>query len=162
MKVVRKWALGLLLAAVLTCIALSASAQSTSQYVPGNQPGYLNPFQQANQQMNPHQLQSESAQLAKQYVDAKEGEKTDIRKRLTEVLGNQFNQHMQAQQQELDDLEKKIAQLKAVLKKRLDAKSTIVERCADQLIQDAAGLGWNTPSGVGANGQQWYWTGPGV
>ena len=94
-------------------------------------------------------------------MDAKEGEKTDIRKRLTEVLGNQFNQHMQAQQQELDDLEKKIAQLKAVLKKRLDAKSTIVERRADQLIQDAAGLGWNTPSGVGANGQQWYWTGPG-
>jgi hypothetical protein len=142
MKVVRKWALGLLLAAALTCLALSASAQNPPQLVPGNQQG----FWYAPQQANPYQLQTESAQLAKQYVEAKEGEKSDIRKHLTEVLNHQFDQHIQEQQKELNELEKRLTHLKEVLRKRLDAKSTIVERHAEQLIQDAAGLGWNAPS----------------
>jgi hypothetical protein len=156
MKVVRKLALGLLLAAALAWMALSASAQSQPGFPTANPAGYQNLFGQPN----PHQWQSESAQLAKQYVDAKkEEDKTSIRKRLTETLGQQFDQHLQEQQKELDDLEKQIAHVKAVLKKRLDAKSTIVERRAEQLIQDAEGLGWNAPGGpqVGSGD---YWDYP--
>jgi uncharacterized protein HemX len=86
------------------------------------------------------------AQLAKDYVKAeKEDAKKEIRKKLTESLAKQFDQHLQQQQKELDDLEKQIATLKDVVKKRQAAKNEIVERRLEQLIRDAEGLGWNAP-----------------
>jgi hypothetical protein len=90
--------------------------------------------------------------LAQQYVKAeKDDEKKEIRKKLTDVLGQQFNAQVQRQQKDLEDLEKQIASLRAVLKKRQDAKSTIVERRVEQLIQEAEGLGWTAPSTPHAN-----------
>jgi hypothetical protein len=77
----------------------------------------------------------------------KEDERREIRKNLMEVLNQQFDVHIKQQQKELDDLEKQISKLKDVVKKRLDAKSTIVERRLEQLVQDAEGLGWNAPGG---------------
>jgi hypothetical protein len=86
------------------------------------------------------------AQLAKDYVKAnKEDAKKEIRKKLTESLAKQFDQHLQHQQKELDDLEKQIASVKDVLKKRQAAKNEIVERRLEQLIREAEGLGWNAP-----------------
>jgi hypothetical protein len=90
--------------------------------------------------------QPQATQLAQQYAKAtKEDEKKDIRKKLTDVLAQQFDQHAQEQQKELEELEKQIVNLKALLKKRQDAKSSIVERRLEQLIQDVEGLGWNAP-----------------
>jgi flagellar motility protein MotE (MotC chaperone) len=87
------------------------------------------------------------AQLAKEYVKAeKEDAKKEIRKKLAESLANQFDQHVANQQKELDDLEKQIATLKDLLKKRAAAKNDIVERRLEQLIRNAEGLGWNAPS----------------
>jgi hypothetical protein len=92
---------------------------------------------------DPFRTQSQAAQLAQSYVKTqKEEDKTKIRKKLTDVLGEQFDQHSKRQEKELEDIEKQIASLKTVLKKRLDAKSTIVERRVDQLIHDADGMGW--------------------
>src|SRR5579871_6273710 len=94
-------------------------------------------------QDSPHQ----AAQLAQQYAKAtKEDEKKEIRKKLTDLLSQQFDQRLQQQQKEVNDLEKQIASLKEVLKKRTAAKATIVERRIDQLVQEAEGLGWNNPS----------------
>jgi hypothetical protein len=87
------------------------------------------------------------AQLAKDYVKSQnEDAKRDIRKKLAELLAKQFDQHVVHQQKELDDLEKQIASLKDLLKKRAAAKNDIVERRIEQLIRDAEGLGWNAPS----------------
>jgi uncharacterized protein YlxW (UPF0749 family) len=139
MIVVRKLALGLVLAGALTCAAVPAQSQTDAVRAPGNQHWFFG-YSRANE--------PNATQLAHQYVEAKkEDEKREIRKNLLEVLNKQFDQHIQQQQHELEDLEKQIAKLKEVLKKRLDAKSTIVERRLDQLIQDAEGLGWNAPSG---------------
>jgi hypothetical protein len=92
-------------------------------------------------------VSQETVQLAQQYVKAtKEDEKKEIRKKLTDVLSQQFDQRLQQQQKEIDDLEKQIASLKEVLKKRTAAKATIVERRIDALVQEAEGLGWNNPS----------------
>jgi hypothetical protein len=92
------------------------------------------------------QLQAKSNQLAQQYVKAEgEEKKREIRKELADVLSQQFDLHIKQQQKEVDDLEKQIARLKSVLRKRLDAKSTIVERRLEQMVQDAEGLGWNAP-----------------
>jgi exonuclease VII large subunit len=98
------------------------------------------------------QLQAESARLAKQYAKSeKEEEKKEIRKKLGEVLGQQFDLHLQEQQKELDELEKQIADLKTLLKKRKDSRTTIIDRRLEQLVQDAEGLGWNTPGNRAPN-----------
>jgi hypothetical protein len=97
---------------------------------------------------NPYELQAESAQLAKRYVDSKkEGEKDEIRKKLEDAVNKQFDQHMEQQQKELQELEKQIEHLRSVLQKRQDQKSSIVRRRIDQLIHEAEGLGWNAPGG---------------
>jgi len=93
--------------------------------------------------------QDQSAQLVDQYRKAeKEDDKKEIRKKLAEELGKQFDAHMKQQQDELTALEKQIADLKAIMKKRQEAKTTIIDRRMDQLIQDAEGLGWTTPGGA--------------
>jgi uncharacterized protein YlxW (UPF0749 family) len=94
----------------------------------------------------PYSLHTQSAQLAHQYVKAvKEDEKKALREKLTDALGQQFDQHVQQQQREIKELEKQLASLKALLKKRVGAKTAIVERRLEQLVQAAEGLGWNGP-----------------
>jgi chromosome segregation ATPase len=91
---------------------------------------------------------AESAQLAQQYVKAdKEDQKKEIRKKLADALSQQFDVHIKKQQKELEDVEKQVGKLREVLKKRVDAKATIVERRVEQLVQEAEGLGWSAPSG---------------
>jgi hypothetical protein len=86
------------------------------------------------------------AGLAKQYVKAqKDDEKKEIRKKIVESLGKQFDQYVQQQQKELENLEKQIVTLKATLKKRADNKTNIIDRRVEQLILEAEGLGWNAP-----------------
>jgi len=89
--------------------------------------------------------QDPSGQLVQDYVKAKEEDKKEIRKKLADALGKQFDTHMKQQQDELAALEKQIADLKAIMKKRQEAKTTIIDRRMDQLIQDAEGLGWTAP-----------------
>ena len=90
--------------------------------------------------------QDQSGDLVQQYVKAeKEEDKKEIRKKLADALGKQFDAHMEQQQKELATLEKQINDLKNILKKRQEAKTTIIDRRMDQLIQDAEGLGWTAP-----------------
>ena len=91
-------------------------------------------------------LQDQSAQLMDQYRKAqKDEDKKEIRKKLADELGKQFDAHMKQQQDELTALEKQIEELKALMKKRQEARTTIIERRMDQMIQEAEGLGWNAP-----------------
>lgn len=88
-------------------------------------------------------------QLAQQYVKStKEDEKKDLRKKLSEALGKQFDQLAEQQQKELEDLEKQVSSLKALLKKRHEARDTIIDYRLDQVLQEAEGLGWGTHSGA--------------
>jgi hypothetical protein len=143
MKVVRKFVLGCLLAVALACAAVAAAPQDQPSnatgrlWIAGQTPGY-SPYGPA------------SAELAHQYVAAEKPEaKKEFHKRLSDQLSQEFDVHIKNQQKELEDLEKQIANLRNVLKKRIDAKTTIVERRVEQLIQDAEGLGWNAPSSTG-------------
>ena len=87
--------------------------------------------------------------LAEEYANAKgEDEKSEARKKLTDLLGRQFDEHIKRQQKELKELEKQIMTLRSLIKKRVDAKSSIVDRRIDQLLLDAEGLGWGTPGHV--------------
>ena len=89
--------------------------------------------------------QDQSSQLVDDYVKAKEEDRKEIRKKLADALGKQFDAHMEQQQKELAALEKQINELKNIMKKRQEAKTTIIDRRMDQLIQDAEGLGWTAP-----------------
>jgi hypothetical protein len=90
--------------------------------------------------------QQRAAGLAREYVKAeKESEKKEIRQKMTDALSEQFDEHMKQQQAELEELEKQIAELRAVLKKRSTAKGTIVDQRIEQLIREADGLGWTAP-----------------
>jgi hypothetical protein len=92
------------------------------------------------------QSHSRAAELVQQLVKTEnEDQKGKIREKLTEVLNQIFDEHMQQQQKELEELEKQIANLRSIMKKRAAAKNDIVERRIEQMIDDAKGLGWSTP-----------------
>jgi hypothetical protein len=150
MKIARSLMPGAVLAGMLVAVSLMTLPSATGQSpVKGSRNGGDNLW--SGYVASPQQtLQSQAHDLAQQYVKSeKEDDKKDIRKKLTEVLDKQFDLHLQEQQKELDELEKQVAKLKAVLRKRKDAKENIVERRFEQLVQDADGLGWNAPSGRG-------------
>jgi hypothetical protein len=156
MKTVRYAAFGVLMAGILFMSGLSAphadgqpptprppvpvpvpETRSMAPFFGG--PNYI--------QRGADYIQDGSVHLAQQYAKAtKEEEKKDIRKKLADSLNKEFDQLAQRQQAELDELEKQVASLKAVLKKRKDSKETIVDRRLEQLIQEAEGLGWGSPN----------------
>jgi hypothetical protein len=109
-------------------------------------PGYVIESVGQNGRVYWMNTQDQSAQLVHDYVKAeKDDEKKEIRKKLADALSKQFDAHMEQQQKELTALEKQIADLRAILKKRQDAKTDIIDRRMDQLIRDAEGLGWTAP-----------------
>jgi hypothetical protein len=154
MKAVRGLALTLLVTGVL---ALAVSAQ---QPFPSPAPGprdLAGIAAYAGHAGMQWQMHSRGMELARQYTKAeKESEKREIKEKLTELLNQQFDEHMQQQQKELEELEKQIADLRALMKKRTAAKGTIVDRRIEQMIQDADGLGWNAPGVPG--GMRPFWT----
>jgi len=165
-------AMGSLLAGALLCVTAVAQPQDVVQETFKPSP-YANhasakeavPYGNiGDNQAKQYVLQSQSLELAQKYVKTeKEDEKKDLRKKLTQLLGEQFDLHLEGQQKELDELEKQVAKLKNVLKKRKDAKENIVERRLDQLVQDADGLGWNAPHGSnfeGGNRTLYQWASP--
>ncbi len=90
--------------------------------------------------------QSHSIELAKEYAKANRDDvKKELKKQLSDSLNKEFDQLAQHQQAELDELEKQVAELKIVLKKRKESRNTIVERRLEQLILDAEGMGWGSP-----------------
>jgi flagellar motility protein MotE (MotC chaperone) len=150
MRTVHKLGSVLLVVGALLCVEASrpSNAKGQAAPLPDKQPESVPPGYGHTWAGQPkHQeLQRESARLAQQYAKSeKEEEKKEIRKKLGEVLGQQFDLHLQEQQKELDELEKQIADLKTLLKKRKDSRTTIIDRRLEQLVQDAEGLGWNTP-----------------
>ena len=144
MRTVRVLAIGVV---GLTCAVAFAQQPAATKTSSDNMIYQAPPDSWSRSPFYPTDSHGQSAQLAKQYVKTeKEDERRNIRKKLTDVLEQQFDARAKQQQKELEDLEKQIANLRALLEKRLKAKSTIIERRIEQLIQDAEGLGWNAPS----------------
>jgi Spy/CpxP family protein refolding chaperone len=171
MKALHRLVMGSLLAGAILCVSAVAqqpAVQESYQPSPYANHGSAKeaiPYKNfGDNQAEQYVLQSQSLELAQKYVKTeKEDDKKDLRKKLTQLLGEQFDLHLEGQQKELDELEKQVAKLKAVLKKRKDAKENIVERRLEQLVQEADGLGWNAPRGghFGGDYRQLYqWASP--
>jgi hypothetical protein len=93
-------------------------------------------------------LASESADILARYAEAENAaERKPIAAELREALAKQFAVQRQRRELELGRVEERVRKLREQIKKRDDARETIIDRRLDQLINDAEGLGWTPPAG---------------
>jgi hypothetical protein len=69
-------------------------------------------------------------------------EKHAARKELASALGDEFDQHLEDQAEELKRLEARLEKLRGQWEKRRDAKDELVELRLQTLENDVNGLGW--------------------
>lgn len=85
-----------------------------------------------------------------QNSEANEEQRTAARETIRKVLGEQFDADMTGRQQQLADLEKKLARLKSQFQKRQESRTKLVELQIQLLENEATGLGfpasWNRVS----------------
>lgn len=99
-----------------------------------------------------HAAESKLAQSARkllaQYSSSEDTtERTKIRGQLRGALETQFDLQRKHRERELVQLEEKLKKLNDLLRKRNEARQTIIDRRLDQLTVDADGLGWQEPAG---------------
>jgi hypothetical protein len=69
-----------------------------------------------------------------------------LKTKLSTALEKQFDLQQQRRDLEASRIEAQLKKLRELMKKRTDARQTIVERRLDQLLREAEGLGWTTPA----------------
>ena len=67
---------------------------------------------------------------------------------LRQTLAKQFEVQRKRRELELSRIEERVRKLRDQIKKRDDARETIIDRRLDQLINEVEGLGWTPPAGV--------------
>ena len=102
-------------------------------------------------------LAHESDELLGRYASSDDaGEQKRIRAELRETLAKQFDVQKQRRELELARIEERVKKLREQIKKRTDARETIVDRRLEQLVNEAEGLGWSVPSTSGVRDGQQY------
>jgi hypothetical protein len=92
------------------------------------------------------QFRNDAANFAQQYVKSeKEDERRELRRKMEDTLAKEFDAQAKRQEQDIKDLEAQIRKLRELMEKRKDHRDEIIKRRIEQLITDAAGLGWNAP-----------------
>lgn len=86
-------------------------------------------------------------QVALQQFSTQENERPRIRTELAGFLDKQFTLRQQRRENEISEIEQRARQLRDALKKRADARQTIVDRRAASLLSDVEGLGWGDIEG---------------
>ena len=90
----------------------------------------------------------EASHLMKEYAGAdNEDKRAKIKTKVQEALGKQFDAQQKRRDLELTRLEAQTKKLRDLMKKRTDARTTIIEKRLDQLLREADGLGWASPHG---------------
>jgi hypothetical protein len=99
-------------------------------------------------------LANDSAEILARFTEAENAaERKKISAELRETLAKQFDVQRQRRELELARVEERVRKLREQIKKRDDARETIIERRLDQLINDAEGLGWSPPASSSARGR---------
>lgn len=137
----------LLIPTFISALALAGAAPGTQQATTSSSSqGSFAPTPLYGQTAAYTLSQNEAAQLAQKYIKAEtEEDRRELRRKLQDVLAREFDDHAKRQEQELEALRKEIDRLESLMRKRRDAKSGIIERRMEQLVQEAQGLGWNAP-----------------
>jgi vancomycin resistance protein YoaR len=95
------------------------------------------------------ELAHSADEILSQYIAA---EKADDQKRLKsemrDMLAKQFDVQRQRRELELSSIEARVKKLHEQIKKRSEARETIIDRRLEQLTNEAEGLGWGQPAGA--------------
>jgi len=95
-------------------------------------------------------LAGEASEILAHYSEAETAaDRKKIAVELRESLAKQFDVQKQRRELELGRIEEQVRKLRDQLKKRTDARETIIDRRLDQLINEAEGLGWAPPAPAG-------------
>jgi hypothetical protein len=99
-------------------------------------------------------LAGEASDLIGQYQESENAaERKQIAAELRQALAKQFDVQKQRRELELARIEERVRRLRDQIKKRDDARDTIIDRRLAQLIDDAEGLGWTPPAGETRRGK---------
>jgi len=98
-------------------------------------------------------LAAHADELLAQYAtaDATEDQK-QLKSELRDTLAKQFDVQRQRRELELARIEERVQKLRDQIKKRNDARDTIIERRFEQLVSEADGLGWGPLASPNARG----------
>lgn len=69
-------------------------------------------------------------------------EKGELKTKLSEALGKQFDLRQKRHQKEIEELEAQVKKLKDLVQRRQDNREEIISRKLDQIIRDSQGLGF--------------------
>ncbi len=69
-----------------------------------------------------------------------------IKAKLAAALEKQFDLQHKRREHEATKIEEQLKKLRELIKKRSDARQTIIEKRLDQLTREADGLGWSSPA----------------
>ncbi len=93
-----------------------------------------------------HELERQSRELIEKYADSEDAPVREKAKAaLREMLNKQFDLQNQRRDLELKRVEARLSKLREQLAKRSDARTQIVDQRLEQLVSEAAGLGWAAP-----------------
>ncbi len=85
----------------------------------------------------------EAQTLAETYAhESSESARETIRKQLTTILVEQFDERQKRHQEEVKQLEDQVKKLKDLIDRRQENRQEIVTRRLDQMLREAQGLGW--------------------
>lgn len=95
---------------------------------------------------NPHreaELNGKITQLIQQYTAAKDEEaRRSARDKLQSALGDLFDLRQKEREDEIKEIESRVAKLRETLKKRESKRQELIEHHLTTVINDAEGLGW--------------------
>ncbi|HEX7446896.1 MAG TPA: hypothetical protein VF306_05080 [Pirellulales bacterium] len=103
------------------------------------------------------ELAQQSQSLVKRIAETENGaERTPLVNELEETINQQFDVQQQMRELEVARIEAKVKKLRETITKRSGARATIVRNRREQLLQEAEGLGWNSPEPAHAGGRVFY------
>jgi hypothetical protein len=71
-----------------------------------------------------------------------DAQRSDVRTKLAENLGKQFDLRQKRHNLEIEALETQVKKIKELVRKRQESRQEIISRRVDQIIREAEGLGW--------------------
>jgi hypothetical protein len=88
-------------------------------------------------------LAHEADRLARQLGEARsDADRDQLKTKLGEVLGKQFDQRQKRHEAEIKALEAKVKKLRDLVEKRQENRREIIARRLEQILRESQGLGW--------------------
>jgi hypothetical protein len=99
------------------------------------------------------ELNAKVQEALNKYTAAKDDDaRQAARKQIQSALTDLFDVRQKGREDEIKQIEERVAKLRETLKKRESMRQDLIEHHLTTLIQDAEGLGWGSEGGISAGG----------